>query len=266
MTRVSVITICWNDREGLDRTIASVRAQTWADIEHIVVDGGSSDGTRELLESTDGSVHWVSESDRGRYDAMNKGVAMASGDLVWFMNSADVFASAQTVEAVAAMADRSWRWGYGLSRVRDGDVVRAIKGDVPFNAARFFLGGRIIPHQAAVFERTLHHQIGGYDVEFGLSADQLYMMKAALLSPPMVWTDFFCDFDASGVGSARGAWAHFRDVVRARRRIQATVTGSPTADEVLSVGLALATKSERAFRRVTVRWQPRLGNPEAGPT
>src|SRR4051812_37359312 len=90
--RVTVITITLNNRSGLERTVGTVRARERHRIELIVIDGKSTDGTRELLES--GQLHvdrWISEHDRGIYDAMNKGIAMASGEFICFMNAGDVF-------------------------------------------------------------------------------------------------------------------------------------------------------------------------------
>ena len=83
---VTVITVCYNAREMLLRTMNSVWAQTYKHVEYVIVDGASTDGTLELLEEYGGRIdHWVSESDKGIYDAMNKGVSMAKGKWVIFM-------------------------------------------------------------------------------------------------------------------------------------------------------------------------------------
>lgn len=90
--RFSVITVCYNNRGGLEKTIKSVIGQTCKDYEFIVIDGGSNDGTKELLEQYDDQIDfWCSEPDKGIYNAMNKGVAHAHGDYVIFMNSGDIF-------------------------------------------------------------------------------------------------------------------------------------------------------------------------------
>lgn len=255
--RISVVTIAWNDRAGVQKTVESVRSQTWADIEHIVVDGGSSDGTREYLETLDERTQWTSDRDKGRYDAMNKGALAATGDIVWFMNSADVFRSPTSAAFVATHADiPSFRWGYGLSRIVSDGTPIGVGGRVPFDHQRFLLGGRPLPHQATVFTRDFFWELGGYDIDFGLTSDQLFMMKASMAERPTVWAEFLCDFDASGAGSTRGAWAHYSDMRRARKTAGVVVLGNRFVDTVASSLLAVGTIGDRVQRRLVQRATP----------
>ena len=99
--KLSIITVVYNRREDLKKTIASVKGQTSHDIEYIVIDGDSNDGTKEVIsENADFISRFVSEKDSGIYDAMNKGLRMASGDYVWFLNSGDEIYSSDTVENI----------------------------------------------------------------------------------------------------------------------------------------------------------------------
>ena len=99
--KLSIITINFNNCEGLQKTIESVVSQSFKDFEWIVIDGGSTDGSRELLEQyADHITYWVSELDKGVYNAMNKGIKVAKGEYVNFMNSGDVYASASILEDV----------------------------------------------------------------------------------------------------------------------------------------------------------------------
>ena len=99
--KLSIITVVYNRREDLKKTIASVKGQTSHDIEYIVIDGDSNDGTKEVIsENADFISRFVSEKDSGIYDAMNKGLQMASGDYVWFLNSGDEIYSSDTVENI----------------------------------------------------------------------------------------------------------------------------------------------------------------------
>lgn len=91
--KVTVITINYNNLQGLKRTIPSVLSQTCNDFEFIVIDGGSTDGSKEYIELQNGISQWVSEKDKGIYNAMNKAVSMAHGDYCIFMNSGDHFFS-----------------------------------------------------------------------------------------------------------------------------------------------------------------------------
>lgn len=99
---ISVITINFNDHIGLERTILSVVSQTYANFEYIVIDGGSSDGSKKVIEQyQDKITHWVSEPDKGIYHAMNKGVKQAKGEYCLFMNSRDFLCTPHTLEAAA---------------------------------------------------------------------------------------------------------------------------------------------------------------------
>ncbi|YCK83053.1 glycosyltransferase [Arthrobacter sp. D3-18] len=256
--RISVITIAFNDIEGLKKTIASVKGQSWPEIEHIVIDGGSTDGTSEYLASLDGSIKWVSEKDDGRYDAMNKGANMATGSLLWFLHSSDIFHSSESASFVAAkFIEDEFEWGYGLSNIVRESASIGVGGQVPFEHARFLIGGRIIPHQATVFSRKLFWEIGGYDTKFGLTADQLFMMECSIRSLPEVWAEVLCDFDALGAGSTRNAWAHYKDMIRARRVANVRVTRSSRLDSALSVFFAGFTMLERLLRRPLRRAEPK---------
>lgn len=97
----SIITVCFNNRDGLEKTIKSVICQTYKDYEFIVIDGGSKDGTKELLEQYDDKIDfWCSEPDNGVYNAMNKGILHSKGEYLIFMNSGDCFYSNSVLEDV----------------------------------------------------------------------------------------------------------------------------------------------------------------------
>ena len=103
--KVSVITVTWNSGATLRDTLESVLRQTYLDIEHIIVDGGSTDNTMELVREYEpryhGRLRYVSEPDKGIYDAMNKGIRMATGDIIGILNSDDFYTSSDIVEILA---------------------------------------------------------------------------------------------------------------------------------------------------------------------
>lgn len=99
--KVSVITVCYNDASNLEKTIKSVLEQNYANLEFVVVDGGSKDGTIELIKKYEQSIDlWVSEPDKGIYNAMNKGIKMATGKWLNFMNAGDLFAGPSTLSQI----------------------------------------------------------------------------------------------------------------------------------------------------------------------
>ena len=98
---VSIITVVYNAREELKKTISSIRTQTWPHYEYLIIDGGSTDGTVEVILENQGLIHhWVSEPDQGLYDAMNKGLEAATGDFVWFLNAGDQIYSPDTLKNI----------------------------------------------------------------------------------------------------------------------------------------------------------------------
>lgn len=120
--KFSIITINLNNRDGLQKTIESVVTQTFKDFEWIVIDGGSTDGSKELIEQyADHFAYWVSEPDKGVYNAMNKGIKMAKGDYLQFLNSGDWLASNSVLQEIFD-ANPNADFVYGDHIERDGSI------------------------------------------------------------------------------------------------------------------------------------------------
>ena len=99
--KISVVTVCYNAVQTLEKTMLSVLNQTYPDVEYIIIDGGSTDGTVDIIKKyADRLAYWVSEPDKGIYDAMNKGIKVATGEWINFMNSGDVFADKDVIKRV----------------------------------------------------------------------------------------------------------------------------------------------------------------------
>lgn len=219
---VSVITITFNDLDGLKRTVESVRAQRYqGKIEHIIIDGGSGDAVVDYLSGCQpGFAYWQSQPDNGRYDAMNQGIAHASGDLLWFMHSTDCFsdpdAVASVVEAISDHGSVRDVWGYGKNNLvgPGGEVLFPRPyGYMPFDTRKFLLGATVA-HQATFFGASLVEKLGGYDVEFGLEADQLFIYRAAMLQAPITVDRVVCNFDVTGPGSTQPIREHHKNIRR----------------------------------------------------
>ncbi|OBG76479.1 glycosyltransferase [Mycobacterium sp. E1715] len=219
---VSVITITFNDLDGLKRTVESVRAQRYqGKIEHIIIDGGSGEAVVAYLSGCQpGFAYWQSQPDSGRYDAMNQGIAHASGDLLWFMHSTDCFSDQDAVAAVVeAISDHGAVrdvWGYGKNNLvgPDGEVLFPRPyGYMPFDTRKFLLGATVA-HQATFFGASLVEKLGGYDLEFGLEADQLFIYRAAMLQPPITIDRVVCNFDVTGPGSTQPIREHHKNIRR----------------------------------------------------
>lgn len=170
----SIITVTYNAASTLPPTIASVMEQTCDLYEMIVVDGASTDGTLDLLrEYTNANLRWISEPDKGIYDAMNKGIAMAEGEYLIFLNAGDRFASAETLQllADAAMDDDFPGIIYGQTDIVDSDG--RVLGPRHLRAPEVltldsFKDGMTVCHQAFVALRKI---TGFYNLDYRFSAD-----------------------------------------------------------------------------------------------
>ncbi|MDB5031619.1 glycosyltransferase family 2 protein [Mucilaginibacter sp.] len=176
---LSVITVVYNNVSDIERTLRSVINQTYAGIEYIVVDGKSTDGTLMIIgRYKDRIAKLISEPDKGIYDAMNKGLAAATGDYVLFMNSADEFYSAETVANVFAAANGADIY-YGETEMIDGagKSLGQRRHAAPASFTwKSFKYGMSVSHQAIYIKRSLTEP---YNPKYKLSADIDWILHAA---------------------------------------------------------------------------------------
>lgn len=183
----SIITVTYNAAKALGRTLQSVGGQTYGEIEYVVIDGESTDGTMERVarwEAEMGEERMqrgmepmrcviVSEPDRGLYDAMNKGLKRATGNYLWFLNAGDTFKSPETVAQLAEVAERNGMPDilYGETDVTDGEgrfiAARRLKAPDALTWRSFRTGMRVC-HQAFVVKRSVAPM---YDLQYRFSAD-----------------------------------------------------------------------------------------------
>lgn len=253
---ISIITITLNDRTGLEYTVDTVEHQTYSNYEHIVIDGGSGDGTVEFCATTGQRLtnfSYISEKDRGIYDAMNKGARKARGDVLAFVNSSDGLTDGSVLEFVADQwSERpDWQWGYGAMRFTDSNRT-PFSGTVqaPFNRRKFELGRQYIPHPASYVSRRLFLDSGGFDEAFGTAADQEFFMRICRTHPPAVWIRFLADFMAGGVHSSESIW--HREALWHRMRVKngSAIIANRHVDRAAAICLASAERSTRAMRQL----------------
>lgn len=176
--RISVITATYNSGRTIGDTLESVLRQTYSDVELIVVDGASRDDTMDVVRRYEprfgGRMHWTSEPDRGIYDAMNKGIARATGDVIGILNSDDFYTSDTVLERVAeAMAGGDVDAVYGdIHYVRDGDLRRCVRyySSRPFRRWMMRLG--FMPaHPSFYCRREVYERCGTFDTTYRVAAD-----------------------------------------------------------------------------------------------
>ena len=179
--KITIITVAYNSARTIEDTIRSVLSQTHQDIEYIVVDGGSTDGTLGIVDKYRGKIaRSVSGPDKGIYDAMNKGLALATGEVIGFLNSDDFYAQNSAIETVAqAMQNSELGACYAdlvyVKQNKTDQIVRYWRSS-PYRAGRFGKGW-VPPHPTFFARSSTYAQLGGYDISFPVAADFELMVR-----------------------------------------------------------------------------------------
>ncbi|MGE6218429.1 glycosyltransferase family 2 protein [Nubsella zeaxanthinifaciens] len=191
LPKLSIITIVYNNVKDIERTMLSVLNQTYGNIEYIVIDGASTDGTLAIIKKYEGRLaKLISEKDNGIYDAMNKGLALATGDYVLFMNSGDEIYDQSTVERVFATAPNADIY-YGETEMYDENwqSLGRRRHQAPETFTwRSFKYGMSISHQAIYIKRSLTTP---YDLSYKYSADIDWIIKIAKKASSIVNTHLY---------------------------------------------------------------------------
>ena len=230
---ISIITITYNAEQWLERTMQSVLAQTCKDYEYIIVDGASKDGTVDIIkrleQAFEGRLSWKSEPDKGLYDAMNKGIARATGDFLWFMNAGDEIYAPDTLAHVVAAAKDDTDIVYGKACIVNAEGVKVSEHHkvTPSDLQRkHFLNGLVVVRRSIA---------GQYNTSYRISADYDWCIRAVTASRKNAYLDeYICKFLTEGVsqkqrkrswaerfhimhahfGLLRTLWAHFVIVLK----------------------------------------------------
>ena len=193
--KLSIVTINYNNTEGLRKTLASVASQTYADIEHIIVDGGSTDGSVEVIREYEQSLasrlsplasrlKWVSEPDKGIYNAMNKGICMATGVYIEILNSGDILFDANVTQRMIERLDqinskREENVGilYGnMIKVNAQGKVVGKSGYTEYSLRQFY--SSTLNHDCAYIRRDLFEEYGLYDEQLKIVSDWKWYLQA----------------------------------------------------------------------------------------
>ena len=181
-TRISVITVCFNAASTIATTLASAREQTYPHVEHIVIDGASTDTTLDVVRADASRIsRLVSEKDDGIFDAMNKGIALATGDVVYFLNADDAFVDPGVLADIARAfdADPSRALVYGNVLLKAGPPGVLNYPARPFRSHSIseFLHNSFC-HQAVFVRRSLFDALGPFDLGYRYTADYEWIIRA----------------------------------------------------------------------------------------
>lgn len=223
MLKVSIITPSYNQVDYLEATIKSVLAQTYPNIEYFVIDGGSTDGSADIIRAyQDDLAGWVSEKDRGQTDAINKGFNMATGEIIAWLNSDDTYFADAVEKAVAFLSshpDVGLVYGDANYIDQQGQVIGR------FPAAQTSLrqlrrGYVHIPQQASFFRKALWDQVGPLDPDFYFAMDYDLWVRLAAVSEiqyvNQIWANFRLHQDAKTISADDRCWpemlkVHYRN-------------------------------------------------------
>lgn len=199
---ISIITVAYNNKFGLEETIKSVISQSYKDFEFIIIDGGSNDGTKELLESYSTKIdYWMSEPDKGIYNAMNKGIAKATGQYLIFMNSGDRFSSPDILEKIAPhFGNEDIIYGNAYYELEDR---KKYEYRIPSKITVGSLLKEPICHQSAFFRKELFEKYGLYDEKNKIASDWTFMMDIFIhhnISQKYI-NEFISIFEKTGISN-----------------------------------------------------------------
>jgi len=247
---VSIVTPSLNQGRFIEATIHSIRSQTYDRFEHIVVDGGSTDDTVDILRRLEGAypMRWLSEPDRGMYDAVNKGMRLASGDILAYLNSDDVYMPWALQTAVFAFnhdADIDLVFGDGI-RFEQSTGAQTLRLVPPFQKERILFAGSLI-QPAVYWRRRLFERQGGFDSRLRYVGDLDYWLRAAEHAQIAHIAEVLC--------VERAHEEAFSSAYRERMSVEERGTRSERGADLESL---MGRKKEAAAIRRNKVWQRRL--------
>jgi glycosyltransferase involved in cell wall biosynthesis len=191
--RITILTPSYNQAAYIERAIESVRAQDYPDVEHIVIDGGSYDGTIDILRKYK-HLRWVSEEDRGQADALNKGLALATGEIIGWINSDDYYEENVFRPVASHFSDPATMWIVGNISYVDWAGTRLRMDRTPeISYRRLLSDADIVRQPSAFYRKSALDRAGGWSPAFFMTMDlDLWVRLAKLGAPKMVDENFAC--------------------------------------------------------------------------
>ncbi|WP_309608872.1 glycosyltransferase family 2 protein [Flavobacterium sp.] len=205
MPKVSIITINYNDQKGLVKTIESVINQTHLDFEYIIIDGNSSDGSKEIIQKYKNKITYsISEPDSGIYNAMNKGIKVAKGDYLLFLNSGDQFIDEKVIEKIIPQLNNEISIYYG-NLVYSSNGIPKMLNIPPSELSFSYFLDYSLPHPASFIKRELFFKYFTYNESLKIISDwEFFIYTICKMNEPYKHIDIvIADFDDGGISSLK---------------------------------------------------------------
>lgn len=213
---ISVITVVLNDANNIEKTIKSVINQNYSNIEYIIIDGGSDDGTLKVIERFGRYIsHWVSEHDEGIFHAMNKGLRKAKGDYVCFLNSGDIYESeflkTTFLDKYSIEIDC---YHSNMHLIKGGQIAGIAKPIKNLNMIRYHMANPLL-HPTLIVKRSLFESIGNFDLTYKLAADHDWVYRLIKSGANISYVDVTCMyFLLDGASSSNNALQESKDILK----------------------------------------------------
>lgn len=216
--KISIITVSYNSAATIEETIQSVLAQNYKDIEFIVIDGNSNDGTQDIVSKyMDNISYFISEKDTGIYDAMNKGLALATGDVIGILNSDDIYKNDQVLSNIASEFDDQTDCVCTDVEIFDGTPQHVIRY---YNCTRWkpwmFRIGHQPPHPGFFVKKSMYQLYGNFRSHFRLAADFDILLRFIAKNKARVK---YCHWVSVSMRSGGASQKSFKNINRANREV-----------------------------------------------
>lgn len=208
MCKISIITVVYNQKSALAETILNIQQQSFDDYEHLIIDGASTDGTLEVIEANESRLRYISEPDKGLYDAMNKGIKLACGAYILFMNAGDLLYRRDSLENIFTQSNEE------DLIYADAVVIDEWNNEKPWHkktppdseiSAESFLNGAVICHQCMIMKRE---KALLYDLQWKIVADLDWSIRCVKDCHSFYYhRQKFCKFRRGGLSDKQRAYA-----------------------------------------------------------
>ena len=212
---ISIITVVYNAKEDLEKTIHSILNQTYKNIEFIIIDGSSTDGTVDIINKYDANINnWVSEKDKGIYDAMNKGANLANGDFIVFMNAGDIFYENNTIEKFINNIDDTDKVYFGRAKI-NSNISSWQYPNMQYNINNIdiWLQDNLPNHQAMFFPKIFYKSYK-YNLDYKIGSDSDYKFQSQSECGFIFLDEVISQFDFGGISSEFNSFKNTKQILK----------------------------------------------------